>query len=134
MTTSLGYTIVTVADVAATLGFYNAAFGLETQLLTPEGDYGELASGATTLAFVANELAESNLGEAGGFTPLDPSSPPPAASITLVTDDVAAVVSTAVGAGARLYVEPTTKPWGQTVAYLIDPNGFLVEIATPVGA
>ena len=28
--------------------------------------------------------------------------------------------------------EPATKPWGQTVAYLRDNSGFLVEICTPM--
>ncbi len=31
------------------------------------------------------------------------------------------------------YVEPIDKLWGQTVAYIIDPGGTLIEIATPVG-
>jgi catechol 2,3-dioxygenase-like lactoylglutathione lyase family enzyme len=25
-----------------------------------------------------------------------------------------------------------TMPWGQTIAYVADPNGFLVELCTPV--
>jgi len=27
---------------------------------------------------------------------------------------------------------PEAMPWGQTTAYVTDPNGFLVEICTPV--
>ncbi len=30
-------------------------------------------------------------------------------------------------------MEPSTKPWGQTVAYVRDLNGTLVEIGAPVG-
>ena len=41
-------------------------------------------------------------------------------------------MKTAVDAGANLYAEPVEKPWGQTVAYLRDPNGILIELATPV--
>ena len=52
----LGYVIVYVADVAASLAFYEAAFGLKRRMLTPEGDYGELDTGATTLAFAAQAL------------------------------------------------------------------------------
>ncbi|MFO0110274.1 MAG: VOC family protein, partial [Alphaproteobacteria bacterium] len=29
--------------------------------------------------------------------------------------------------------KPEQKPWGQTVAYVRDLNGFLVEICSPVG-
>ncbi len=134
MNTTLGYSIFYVADVESTLTFFQAGFGLERRFITPEGDYGELETGATTLAFVANELAHTNLDEAGGFAELDPASPPIGASITLVTDDVAARLAQAVEAGGQVYTQPVNKPWGQTVAYLRDPNGILVEIATPVAA
>ena len=35
-------------------------------------------------------------------------------------------------AGAIVVAPPTTKPWGQTVAYVRDLEGMLVEICTPV--
>lgn len=54
---SLGYTIFYVQDVGATVGFFEAAFGLERRMLTPENDYGELETGSTTLAFASLELA-----------------------------------------------------------------------------
>lgn len=133
MTVSLDYVIFYVPDVAAALRFYTEAFGFSQKLLTPEGDYGELDTGGTTLAFVANELASANLDGAGGFTPLDPDRPPVGAVPTLVTEDVAATVVAALAAGARPYTEPVDKPWGQTVAYVIDPQGILIELATPVG-
>jgi len=132
MTVHLGYTIIYVADVGSTIAFYTSAFGLRERFVTAEGDYGELDTGATTLAFASNDLAESNLSTAGGFTRLDPTMPPPPVSLTLVTDDVAATVDAAIASGARPYVAPTDKPWGQTVAYVLDPNGVLVEVATPV--
>jgi len=132
MPTTLGYTIFYVSDVAATLNFYTEAFAIQQSFVTPENDYGELDTGATTLAFASTELATSNLEAAGGFTALSPDGPPVGASITLITDDVGAAVDSAEAAGARRYVEPIDKPWGQTVAYVIDPNGILVELATPV--
>ncbi len=131
---TLGYTIVYTDDVASTLGFYEAAFGLRSRFATPEGDYGELDTGPTVLAFASNELARSNLSEAGGFAPLDPALPPVGISITLTTDDVGGTLAAAIAAGAVPYTEPVDKPWGQTVAYVRDPNGVLVEIATPVPA
>ena len=47
----LGYTILYVPDVPATLKFYEAAFGLTTRFLHESGDYGELETGSTALAF-----------------------------------------------------------------------------------
>ena len=132
MAITFGYTIFYVEDVAATLRFFTTGFGLSPRFLTDEGDYGELDTGATTLAFASNILAGSNLEHAGGFTRLAAESAPPAVSITLLTNDVAGTVAAAIAAGARRYVDPTRKPWGQTVAYVLDPNGVLIEIATPI--
>lgn len=134
MSISLGYTIFYVPDVAAALNFYVRAFGFTQRVLTPEKDYGELDTGQTVLAFVSEELAAANLDAAGGFTRLDPGMPPTGASITIVaTDDLPGAHAAAIEAGARSYVGPVEKPWGQTVAYLIDPSGILIELATPVG-
>ena len=46
----LAYTILYVENVAASLAFYSAAFGLERKFLHESGDFGELATGTTTLA------------------------------------------------------------------------------------
>ena len=56
----LGYTIVYVADVPATLDFYEEAFGLKMRFTHESGQYGELETGSTTLAFASEALAESN--------------------------------------------------------------------------
>lgn len=132
MSVSLGYIIFYVPDVAAALSFYTTAFDLEQRFITPEKDYGELTTGSTTLAFVDHGLATQNLDAAGGFTPLDAAPSPVGATITLITEDVAGAVEAALGAGARPYTDPIEKPWGQTVAYIIDPNGVLIELATAV--
>ena len=60
---SLGYVILCVKDVAASLSFYDAAFGLPRRFFHDDGvnAYGELETGATRLAFASLELAKSNL-------------------------------------------------------------------------
>ena len=122
-----GYTILYVDDVPATLAFYGQAFGLSTRYTHESGSYGELETGATALAFVSHTLLRQI-----GKTPQSPVLDKPTSEIALVTDDVAAAVKRAVDAGAQLVQEPTAMPWGQTIAYVGDLNGFLVEICTPV--
>ena len=56
----LGYTILYVSDVAASLQFHERAFGLTRRFLHESGTYGELDTGATTLAFSAHELGDAN--------------------------------------------------------------------------
>jgi predicted enzyme related to lactoylglutathione lyase len=57
----------------------------------------------------------------------------PCCEIAFTTPDVAAAVERAVHAGATLVQAPERMPWGQTVAYVNDCNGFLVELCTPMG-
>jgi lactoylglutathione lyase len=127
-----GYTIIYVADVAASLAFFNKAFGLPTRFLHESADYGELETGATTLAFVSHVLGAANFPE--GYVAADASAKPLGIEIALVTDAVDAAHARAVAAGAISFEEPVLKPWGQTVSYVRCPDGMLVELCSPVGA
>ena len=126
-----GYTIVYVADVEATLAFYERAFGLARRFLHESGQYGELDTGATTLAFSRHDLAETLSG--GGSARAGPGGPPAGVELGLVTEDVAGAYARAVAAGATPLKEPAQKPWGQTVGYVRDLNGVLIELCTPMG-
>ncbi len=121
------YTILYVADVAATLSFYTEAFGFKQLMIHESGDYGELDTGNTKLAFAALELMNSL-----GKEPGDAARQGAVFELALETDDVAAGLQQAIVAGATLQQEPTEMPWGQTIAYVKDPNGFLLELCTPV--
>lgn len=126
----LGYTIVYVPDVATALSFWEHAFGLQRRFLHESGTYGELDTGATTLAFADHALGESNF--PGGHVAAHSSAQPLGFEIALVTPDVPAAHARAVGCGARELAPPTSKPWGQTVSYLRCPDGTLVELCTPM--
>jgi lactoylglutathione lyase len=120
-----GYTILYVRNVKTSVEFYERAFGLERRLLHDSGQYAELETGATALAFASHELAGENVpghsasAHPGGF------------EVCFVTEDVAAGYQLAVDGGAEPVSEPARKPWGQDVAYVRDPDGVLVEIASP---
>jgi len=124
----LGYTILYVPDVPATLRFYEAAFGLKTRFLHEGGDYGELDTGSTTLAFSAHRLMQQL-----GKNPQTAKPEAPSFEIALCTPDVPAALAQAVAAGATPMRPVEVMPWGQTIAYVADLNGFLVELCTPVG-
>jgi lactoylglutathione lyase len=124
----LGYTLVYVPDVAASLAFFERAFGLARRFLHESGAYGELETGATALGFAQHEVARGNLGH--DYVAADRSARPLGMEIGLVTSDVAAAYAQAIEAGAAALAPPTTKPWGQTVAYVRCPDGTLVELCT----
>jgi len=129
---SLGYVILYVHDVAASLAFYEAAFGLARRFFHDDNGkaYGELETGAARLAFASLALAKEHLQQE--VTVASPAKAPLGFEIALVTPDVPALFARAVKAGATVVSTPATKPWGQTVAYLRDNAGHLVELCTPL--
>lgn len=125
------YTILYVPDVEKTLSFYEQAFGFTRKFLVPTGEYGELSTGETTLSFAAHWLAKKNL--PAGFIEGNAKDKPLGMEIAFTTEDVEATFEKAVAAGAIAVEKAAEKPWGQTVAYVRDPDGFLIEICTPMG-
>ena len=123
------YTILYVENVRDTLDFYKAAFGLEQAMLHESGDYGELDTGGTTLSFSSFKLMEE-LGKSPGKANANS----PSFEIAFETNDVAAAVARALDAGAVLVQDTEAMPWGQTIAYVTDNNGFLVELCSPMEA
>jgi lactoylglutathione lyase len=121
-----GYTIFYVDSVEASIAFYEKAFGLKREMVAGE-EFGQLATGDTKLGFAAKKMLTVPATYAG------PNDKPLAVEIALVTDTVQAAYDKALAAGAKPVHAPVKKPWGQTVAYVRDNNGFLVELCTPVG-
>ena len=123
-----GYAIAYVRDAERSVAFYERAFGLKRRFVDGSGRYAEMETGQTTLAFASNELGRSNL--PGGFRENDPAELPAGVEIAFVAEDVEAAFRSALEAGATVAAEPKTKPWGQTVGYVRDPDGVLVEIGS----
>ena len=124
------YTILYVKDVPQAVSFYSKAFGLNQRFIDESQQYAEMETGETTLSFAANELGQSNLPD--GFQENNRLNLPAGIEIGFVADDVAVAFRTAVEAGAVVVVEPKVKPWGQTVAYVRDLDGILIEICSPI--
>lgn len=126
-----GYTILYVADVPASVEFYERALGQRRRFLHESGQYAELDTGDTALGLAAHELAAANL--PGVYRPGERTNGPPSFEVCFVTRNVQAAFDRAIEEGAESVSPPQTKPWGQDVAYVRDPDGNLVEIASPAG-
>jgi len=127
---NFGYTIVYVPDVATSLAFFERAFGFKRRFLHESGTYGELETGATTLAFAAHDLGLANF--PGGHVAAHSSKQPLGMEVGFVTQDVASAHTAALAAGASELSAPARKPWGQVVSYVRCPDGTLVELCSPV--
>jgi lactoylglutathione lyase len=126
----LGYMIVYVPDVGAAVGFYERAFGLTRRFIHDSGHYGELDTGATTLAFASESMAQMNGLAIRANTARDVAA---GFELCLVTADPDGAYVRAVDAGAYAVKPAEQKPWGQRVAYVRDLNGCIVELCTPIG-
>ncbi len=126
----LGYVLLYVPDVKRSLEFWQRAFGLELAFMSDSGEYAALKTGETTLGFVAHKYIREHV--PGGFRAAQTDEAPPPFEIALTTDDVAGALDRAVKAGARKVMVPKQMPWGQTVAYVRDGDGNLVELCTPM--
>ncbi len=120
--------MIWVRDVPATVAFYEKAFGLAVQMMDDSKQFAMMDTGETTLQF-ADERAAAATGVLVRPNRVDDTAA--AAQLALVTEDVEVAYDRAVAAGAIAEVPLVHKPWGQTVGYLRDLNGYLVELASP---
>ena len=123
----LNYVIIYVEDAVKATEFYKNAFGLKTRFIHESNMYAEMETGETVLAFAHNEMLKMNInieahkGMKNCF------------EIAFSTDDVKKAFETALQNGAKELKKPEQKPWGQTVAYVQDSFGTIIEICTPMG-
>ncbi len=122
----LQYIIIYVDDVVKATVFYEKAFAMKTRFVHDSKTYAEMESGSTTLAFASQGMLESNTG-IPAMTGVKN-----CFEIAFSSQDVQADFARAVRAGAKEIRGPEQKPWGQTVAYVQDDFGTLVEICSPV--
>jgi lactoylglutathione lyase len=124
------YTIIYVKNVTLAIEFYEKAFGVERIFISPEGDYGELNTGSTVLAFANMELGNTNI--KAGFIASKLEDKTLGIELAFVSENIKETWNQALEAGATVLEEIETKPWGQDVGYLRDPDGVLIEVCTPV--
>lgn len=119
---ALGYVILFVEDLAASVPFYRDVVGFEHKFT--DAGYAEFATGAARFALFERRRAEWMLGTAAR--------PGPAAEVVVMVDDVDAEATRLVAASVPLLAAPTDRPWGHRTLHLADPDGFVVELAQEV--
>lgn len=125
--TAPDYVILIVDDLDRALQFYTEVLGL--RLGHRSGDYAQLDTGATRLAFYTRKAMEKTLSLS--LTP--PAQDTPGFEIGFKVPDVDTAFAELVAQGATPTISPTTRPWGQRTAYVRDPDGHLIELAQDLG-
>lgn len=124
----LGSLMIYVADVPATVRFYEQAFGIGLGFMDERQEYAQMETGETALAFAIESAAEGT-----GLTVRPNRSAEQAAGIqiALVTEAINEAFERVAAAGGEVVKLPVQRPWGQLMGYVRDNNGLLIEIATP---
>ena len=114
------FAIILVADMQRSLGFYRDLLGFWL-------DYGFPSEEAPQYAALAIDGGKLGL----GFTeePVQSGS----TAIWLYTDDVDAAVAELEAAGVPVVAPPADQPWGERVASLADPDGYVVHVGAAAG-
>lgn len=123
----LNYVIIYVDNAVEATEFYKKAFELKTKFIHESNMYAEMDTGETVLAFANNDMLEMNIGieaKSGVKNCFE---------IAFSTNNVKRDFEKAIENGAKELKKPETKPWGQTVAYVQDIFGTIIEICTPMG-
>lgn len=126
------HTIHYVNNVRASVAFWKEAFGVEAHFVHPEGDYAELATGETKLAFASHRLVATLF--AHSYRESDPHRRPIGFELSLEVDDVDEAHARALRAGADDVAAPVDHPWGQRVAYVRDADGAVVALGSTMHA
>ena len=107
------FPILLVADLERSVAFYRDGLGF-TEEYGFEG-------------FVQLAVEGGKLGLAATDKRVDPSS----TAIWVYTDDVDALFAELTEAGAPVVAEPADQPWGERLASVADPDGYVVHMGAP---
>ncbi|WP_041290598.1 VOC family protein [Kribbella flavida] len=118
----IGYVILYVSDLDASIAFYRDVLGLPHRFT--DAGYAEFGTTAPRFALYERRRAEWLTG--------GPVAPGPAAEIVLLTDDVDAQARRLGKLGVPILTGPADRPWGHRTVHLADPDGFIVELAQEI--
>ena len=121
-------TILAVADVDHSVAFYVEHLGFIVEATYDDPPYATLIRNGVRLSF--GEQGHDSEDRPG----VDLVAPDPKKLTTILVlevGDAAAVHTQLVAAGVPILAEPFAPPWGGLRFFVVDPDGYLVEIEQP---
>ena len=120
-----------VTDFEKAFHFYQDTLGLGVRF-KQEGIYAEFDTGAAMVAILLRDMMAEAINE---ISPHDQASPLHRGVVILSVEDVDATHVTLRERGVEFLMPPTSQhAWGVRTAHLVDPEGNLIEINTPLHA
>ncbi len=122
MNFKMRYVILYVSDFTKSKAFYEEILALPIR--GEHGTYVEFDTGSTILSINTKESVRE-------ITGLDiPEHSSQTFELGFVVENVEETIGELRKKDVQILVEPVTKPWGQVVAYVADPDGNLIEICS----
>jgi lactoylglutathione lyase len=118
----IGYIILYVSDLDASIAFYRDVIGLPYKFT--DAGYAEFATEGTRFALYERRRAEWITGHTV--------TPGAAAEIVLLVDDVDAHAIRLAALDTPILSGPADRPWGHRTLHIADPDGFIVELAQEI--
>ncbi|GAA1161249.1 VOC family protein [Kribbella jejuensis] len=118
----IGYVILYVADLEASVGFYRDVVGLAYKFT--DAGYAEFEAGGVRFGLYERRRAEWLVG--AGVTP------GAGGEVVVMVPDVDEVFVRLRGAGVDVLSGPADRPWGHRTVHVADPDGFVVEFAEEI--
>jgi len=115
-----------VAALEPAVRFYVEVLGQECTRRTDH--WAQFQCGSLRLGLYERSAMATALGVDAGELGTSPG----ALELAFLVDDVDLAYDAALAAGARGWKPPVDRPWGERTAYLLDPDGGLVELYMPV--
>jgi lactoylglutathione lyase len=118
----MGYVILYVADLEASVAFYRDVVGLAYKFT--DAGYAEFDAGGVRFALYERRRAEWLTGQ--------PVAPGAGGEVVVMVQDVDAYAERFAAAGVPVLSGPADRPWGHRTVHIADPDGFVVEFAAEI--
>jgi catechol 2,3-dioxygenase-like lactoylglutathione lyase family enzyme len=122
-------TILAVADVHRSVAFYTERLGFAVDALYDDQPYATLSREGVRLSLAEQGHPAPDRPGVTMVVPDDPTRQP--VVLVLEVADAAAIHTLLVSEGATLLADPYAPPWGGLRFFVVDPDGYLVEIEQP---
>jgi catechol 2,3-dioxygenase-like lactoylglutathione lyase family enzyme len=121
--------VLAVGDVERSVAFYSEQLGFTVEALYDDPPYATLACAGTRVSLAEQGHTADDRPGVTMNAPTDPSS----LQVVLVLEmsGVQEAYSELSAAGLRFLAEPYSPPWGGHRCFVVDPDGYLIELEEP---
>jgi catechol 2,3-dioxygenase-like lactoylglutathione lyase family enzyme len=121
--------ILAVRDVDRSVAFYRDHLGFAVDALYDDPPYATLSRDGVRLSLAEQGHPAQDRPGTTLLVPLDPAVL--STIVVLEVADAASVHAQLVADGVPMLTEPWAPPWGGLRCFVVDPDGYLVEIEQP---